>query len=104
MDLDREKNLQPRPEHTVDYREPERDKLVHDREEGGRSSFLAFLVGGLVIAVGLLAFLFYDGGARDVTTTGSIGAVERPAGGVGGYGTGTGVAGAGPAAPATPAR
>lgn len=44
-----------------------------DRESGG-SNFLAFLIGGLVIAIGLLAFLFYDGGSttgRDVNTTGS---------------------------------
>src|SRR5215203_6084530 len=48
------------------------DSRVYDRDTSG-SNFLAFLIGGLVIAVGLLAFLFYDGGnTRDVTTTGSL--------------------------------
>ena len=56
------------------------DSRVYDRDTGG-SNFLAFLIGGLVIAVGLLAFLFYDGGnTRDVTTTGSLTPrVEHPA-------------------------
>ena len=58
----------------------DRDTVVYDRDTGG-SNFLAFLIGGLVIAVGLLAFLFYDGGnSRDVTTTGSTTPrIERPA-------------------------
>ena len=56
------------------------DARVYDRDTGG-SNFLAFLIGGLVIAVGLMAFLFYDGGnSRDVTTTGSTTPrIERPA-------------------------
>ena len=37
----------------------------------GRSNLMAYLIGGLVIAVGLMAFLFYDGGNRDVNTTSS---------------------------------
>src|SRR3954470_22398062 len=58
----------------------DRDEPVYDRDTGG-SNFLAFLIGGLVIAVGLLAFLFYDGGnGRDVSTTGSTTPrIERPA-------------------------
>ena len=52
---------------------------VYENGRGG-SNFLAFLIGGLVIAVGLLAFLFYDGGSRDVSTTGSTAPrVETPA-------------------------
>lgn len=47
-----------------------RDPEVYDREARG-SNTLAYLIGGLVIALGLLAFLFYDGGGRDVSTTGS---------------------------------
>jgi hypothetical protein len=46
---------------------------TYDRDRGG-SNFWAFLIGGLVIAIGLLAFLFYDGGSttgRDVNTTSS---------------------------------
>src|SRR3954466_11654913 len=67
-----------------------RDTVVYDRDTGG-SNFLAFLIGGLVIAVGLLAFLFYDGGnSRDVTTTRSTTPrIERPAS---------------PATPVTPAK
>ena len=59
----------------------DRDTVVYDRGDTGGSNFLAFLIGGLVIAVGLLAFLFYDGGnSRDVTTTGSTTSrIERPA-------------------------
>ena len=51
----------------------DQDSRPYERESGG-SNFLAFLIGGLVIAIGLLAFLFYDGGSttgRDVNTTGS---------------------------------
>ncbi len=49
---------------------------VYDADTTGttrRGSFLPFLLGGLVIALGLLGFLFYDGGGanRDVSTTGS---------------------------------
>ena len=47
--------------------------MPHERDAGG-SNFMAFLIGGLVIAIGLLAFLFYDGGSttgRDVNTTSS---------------------------------
>ena len=46
----------------------------------GRSNFMAYLIGGLVIAVGLMAFLFYDGGNRDVNTTSSTRpSVQTPA-------------------------
>jgi hypothetical protein len=55
----------------------DRDPNVYNREtniyerEGRSSNTLAYLIGGLVVALGLLAFLFYDGGTRDVSTTGS---------------------------------
>jgi len=80
---------------------------TYDRDtvsDRGGSNFWAFLVGGLVIAIGLLAFLFYDGGSttsRDVSTTGSTTprvespAAPRPA---------TPSTPAAPGAPATPAR
>ena len=57
----------------------DRDSL--DTGRRGGSNFWAFLIGGLVIALGLMAFLFYDGGStRDVTTTGSTTPrVESPA-------------------------
>lgn len=76
MDIDRNNNLDSTRTNTV-Y---ERETRVYDRDTGG-SNFLAFLIGGLVIAVGLLAFLFYDGGStRDVTTTSSTTPrIERPA-------------------------
>jgi hypothetical protein len=81
MDMDRDDNLSPTRTNTVS----DRDTRIYDRDTGG-SSFLAFLIGGLVIAVGLLAFLFYDGGnTRDVTTTGSVTPrIERPATDLGG--------------------
>ena len=59
----------------------DRERTVYDRDTGG-SNFLAFLIGGLVIAIGLLAFLFYDGGntSRDVNTTSSTTPrIETPA-------------------------
>jgi hypothetical protein len=80
-----------------------RETNVYEREGRG-SNTLAYLIGGLVIALGLLAFLFYDGGDRDVSTTGSTGTQtesSRPGS------TGTGSTGAGsttaPARPASPA-
>jgi hypothetical protein len=52
----------------------------HYDRDSGRSNFLAYLIGGLVIAVGLMAFLFYDGGNQDVSTTGSTRpSVQTPA-------------------------
>lgn len=50
------------------------DSVNYDRGTG-RSNFVAYLLGGVAIAVGLLGFLFYDDarlGGRDVTTTGSV--------------------------------
>lgn len=61
-----------------------------DRAEG--STALSMLVGGLMVAVAVMAFLFYDGraaGMRDIDTTGSVavpaasaptpaGAITRP--------------------------
>jgi hypothetical protein len=78
----------------------DRETRVYDRDTKSRgSNTLAYLIGGLVLALGLLAFLFYDGG-NDVNTTASTGTqTERPAGA-------TGTAPATPATPApgTPAR
>lgn len=48
----------------------------------GRSNFVAFLLGGVVISGGLLAFLYYDSdnlASRDLMTTGSLGRIEMPA-------------------------
>lgn len=47
-----------------------RETNVYDTSRRG-SNTLAYVIGGLVIALGLLAFLFYNGGNRDVSTTGS---------------------------------
>jgi cytoskeletal protein RodZ len=77
------------------------------------SNFLAYLIGGLVIAVGLLAFLFYDGrSGNDPVTTGSTGSsVSTPVspstgstGSTGTSGTSVSPAPASPMPPATPAR
>jgi hypothetical protein len=76
MAMDRDPNIYDRETPVVN-----RDTTVVDRESGS-SNFLAFLIGGLVIAIGLLAFLFYDGGSsggRDVSTTGSTTTRSAPA-------------------------
>ncbi|HEX2135314.1 MAG TPA: hypothetical protein VHG30_05310 [Microvirga sp.] len=58
----------------------ETETRVYDRDTRG-SNTLAYLIGGLVLALGLLAFLFYDGSGGDVSTTASTGTqTERPAG------------------------
>lgn len=59
------------------------DRTLDGYEEAdtGRSNFVAFLLGGVVIAGGLLAFLYYDSdtmSTRDITT-GSIVPLERSA-------------------------
>jgi hypothetical protein len=84
----------------------DREPNVYNREtttnvvdrEGRGSNTLAYLIGGLVIALGLLAFLFYDGGDRDVSTTGSTGTQTESS-----TGAGSSTAPAAPSAPATPA-
>ena len=51
-------------------------------DDAGRSNFSAFLLGGMVIAGGLLGFLYYDTdnlSQRDGLTTGSIGQISAPA-------------------------
>ena len=107
MAMDRDPNIYDRETPVVN-----RETTVVDRESGS-SNFLAFLIGGLVIAIGLLAFLFYDGGStggRDVSTTGSTTTRSAPATpGAGGSMTAPAPSGAGsstsaPTAPATPAR
>jgi hypothetical protein len=83
---------------------------VYDRDKRG-SNAIAYLIGGLVLALGLLAFLFYDGGDRDVSTTSSTGTqTERSMdsnGSAAGSGTSTTAPGTesttAPAAPASPA-
>lgn len=47
---------------------------LQTQPSGERSNFAAFLLGGVVVAGGLLAFLYYDTGTqdRDELTTGSI--------------------------------
>jgi hypothetical protein len=72
----------------------DRETRVYDTDRRG-SNTLAYLIGGLVLALGLLAFLFYDSGSREVNTTASTGTqTERPAGSTGSTA---------PARPATPA-
>ena len=55
---------------------------VFDRD-AGHSNYMAFLLGGLMVSIGLLAFTFYDSApnmSRDVATTGSLKPyVGRPA-------------------------
>lgn len=51
-------------------------------DDGDRSNMAAMMLGGLVVAGGLLAFLYYDDAnfsGRDDLTTGSLGRIEMPA-------------------------
>ena len=76
----------------------DRETRVYDRDTHRGSNTLAYLIGGLVLALGLLAFLFYDGNSMgDVSTTGSTATqTERPA-------TTTTAPAGGTTAPAAPA-
>ena len=83
----------------------DRETRVYDRDTRG-SNTLAYLIGGLVLALGLLAFLFYDGSnTGDVNTTSSTGTqTERPAGSMAPGANGAGSGSSSTTAPATPAR
>jgi hypothetical protein len=99
MSMDRDPNVYDRETH------------VYDRDTRG-SNTMAYIIGGLVLALGLLAFLFYDSGDRDVNTTASTTTqTERPAGAtdskagsnaVTAPSTGSTTAPAAPAAPSSP--
>ncbi|MEE1655153.1 hypothetical protein VB618_03010 [Microvirga sp. CF3062] len=85
-----------------------RETNVYDNSARG-SNTLAYVIGGLVIALGLLAFLFYDGGGEP-STTGSTGtqtestAPRASSGAAGGSTTAPATPTTpAPAAPATPA-
>ena len=77
--MDRDPNLYGQDSSTTGNTKVYDTDTAMDRRSG--SNWLAFLIGGLVIALGLLAFLFYDGGntSRDVSTTGSITTQSAPA-------------------------
>lgn len=89
-----------------------RETEVYDNTKRG-SNTLAYVIGGLVVALGLLAFLFYDGGSNEPSTTGSTGTQTEssspstdsgPAGGPAtAPATPTSPSSPAPAAPATPA-
>ena len=115
MGMDRDPNVYDRDPLVGGHETP-----VVDRDTGS-SNFMAFLIGGLVIAIGLLAFLFYDGGSstnRDVSTTGSTtrsapatpgtastgtgGAITAPAPAPAGSGASTSAPTTGTAAPSRP--
>lgn len=98
MSMDRDPNVYDRETQVHD-----RDTLVHDRDTRG-SNTLAYMIGGLVLALGLLAFLFYGTSGDDVNTTASTGTqTERPAGSTAPAAPTTPMTPATPAAPA-PAR
>lgn len=60
------------------------DRIASEFYENGtrRSNFVAFLMGGVVIAGGMLAFLFYDSSSisssGDNLTTGSLSRMDSP--------------------------
>jgi hypothetical protein len=74
-----------------------RETNVYDTDRRG-SNTLAYVIGGLVIALGLLAFLFYDGGRNEPSTTGSTTTQSQST-----TGSSSSTAPATPAAPAAPA-
>ena len=82
----------------------DREPNVYNREtnisttDGRGSNTLAYVIGGLVIALGLLAFLFYDGGSNEPSTTGSTGTQTETTA----PRTGSGATGGSSTAPATP--
>jgi hypothetical protein len=90
--MDREPN--------VYNRETTTNTNVYDDKARG-SNTLAYVIGGLVLALGLLAFLFYDGGRNEPSTTGSTTTQTQSAPATGS--TGSGAAGGSTAAPVTPA-
>jgi hypothetical protein len=81
-----------------------RETNVYDNSSRG-SNTLAYVIGGLVIALGLLAFLFYDGGSDEVSTTGSTATQTETAPGAtsGTAGSGSTTAPVTPSTPASPA-
>ena len=81
----------------------DRETRLDDRDTRG-SNTLAYMIGGLVLALGLLAFLFYGTSGDDVNTTASTGTqTERPAGSTAPAAPTTPATPATPAAPAAPA-
>jgi hypothetical protein len=73
--------------------------------EARGSNTLAYIIGGLVVALGLIAFLFYDGGNNDVSTTGSTNTTQtdRPAASPTGPGAPSNAPAATPMTPSSPA-
>ncbi|WP_205772460.1 LPXTG cell wall anchor domain-containing protein [Microvirga calopogonii] len=87
----------------------DREPNVYNRETnvydntGRGSNTLAYVIGGLVVALGLLAFLFYDGGSNEPSTTGSTGTqTERSSPSTGSTAPTTPTTPSAPAAPASP--
>lgn len=62
------------------------DRFTGYETEGDGSNFAAFLMGGVVVAGGLLAFLYYDTDNLNsrahsgLSTTATVGRIESPAG------------------------
>jgi LPXTG-motif cell wall-anchored protein len=88
----------------------DREPNVYNRETnvydntGRGSNTLAYVIGGLVIALGLLAFLFYDGGSNEPSTTGSTGTqTQSSSPSTGSTAPATPTTPSAPAAPASPA-
>jgi hypothetical protein len=80
-----------------------RETNVYDNTKRG-SNTLAYVIGGLVVALGLLAFLFYDGGSNEPSTTGSTGTqTQSSSPSTGSTAPATPTTPSAPAAPASPA-
>ncbi len=74
-----------------------RETNVYETDRRG-SNTLAYVIGGLVIALGLLAFLFYDGGNEPSTTGSTTGTQTESTS----PSTGSGATGGSSTAPVTP--
>ena len=88
----------------------DREPNVYNRETnvydntGRGSNTLAYVIGGLVVALGLLAFLFYDGGSNEPSTTGSTGTqTQSSSPSTGSTAPATPTTPSAPASPASPA-
>ncbi len=87
----------------------DREPNVYNRETnvydntGRGSNTLAYVIGGLVVALGLLAFLFYDGGSNEPSTTGSTAPTTQSSPSTSPSAPMTPATPSSPAAPASPA-
>ncbi len=52
--------------------------MANDNGGNGSVPFLAFLVGGLIVAVGVLAFFYFNGAGKSTTIVKPTVTIEKP--------------------------